>query len=276
MNGNTMSGNRSVAILTVLAFGYVFLYLPIAILIVYSFNDSRLVAVWSHASLRWYSALLENDQLREAAWLSLRIAALSATISAVLGTAAAFALQRLRPFFGSRGFEALVMMPLIVPEVLVGLSFLLLFVVAGEVVGWPGQRGATTITIAHATFGVAYATVVVRARLSQLDPMLEEAAAILGATPGRCFLKVTLPLLMPAIVAAWLLAFTLSLDDVVVASFVTGPGASTLPIVVFSSVRLGVSPQINALATLIVLFVGTLILAATLMLRGQASGRHRT
>lgn len=270
-----MSGKRNVTLLTVLAFGYVFLYLPIAILIVYSFNDNRLVTVWSHASLRWYLELLKNVQLQEAAWLSFRIAAASATIAVVLGTAAAFALQRLRPFVGRRGFEALVMMPLIIPEVLIGLSFLLLFVLAGQVIGWPGERGATTITLAHATFGMAYATVVVRARLSQLDPRLEEAAAILGATPARSFLKVTLPLLLPAIAAAWLLAFTLSLDDVVIASFVTGPGASTLPIVVFSSVRLGVSPQINALATLIVVFVGLLILAATLILRGQAKGRRQ-
>lgn len=269
-----MRGNRSVTLLTVLAFGYVFLYLPIAILIVYSFNDSQLVAVWSHASLRWYFALLKNAQLQEAAWLSFRIAAVSATIAVVLGTAAAFALQRLPAFIGRGGFEALVMMPLIVPEVLIGLSFLLLFVVAGQAVGWPGERGATTITLAHATFSMAYATVVIRARLSQLDPKLEEAAAILGATPARTFRKVTLPLLMPAIVAAWLLAFTLSLDDVVVASFVTGPGASTLPIVVFSSVRLGVSPQINALATLIVIFVGLLILSATLILRRHAKDSH--
>ena len=265
-----MNATRSVTLLSVLAFGYVFLYLPIAILIVYSFNDSQLVTVWSHASLRWYFALLKNTQLQEAAWLSLRIAAVSATIAAVLGTAAAFALQRLRPFAGSRSYEALVMMPLVIPEVLIGLSLLLLFVVLGATIGWPGTRGATTVTLAHATFSMAYATVVVRARLSQLDPALEEAAAILGAKPWRAFLRVTLPLLMPAIAAAWLLAFTLSLDDVVVASFVTGPGASTLPIVVFSSVRLGVSPQINALATLIVVFVACLILAATFMSRAGA------
>ena len=270
-----MNGRRSIMLLSMLAFGYVFLYLPIAILIAYSFNDSRLVAVWSHASLRWYAALLHNVQLQEAAWLSLRIAAASATMAVILGTAAAFALQRLRPFPGGGGFEALVMMPLVIPEVLTGLSLLLLFVVAGDSIGWPQQRGATTITLAHATFGMAYATVVVRARLSQLDPALEEAAAILGATPWRSFRRVTLPLLMPAIAAAWLLAFTLSLDDVVIASFVTGPGASTLPIVVFSSVRLGVSPQINALATLIVVFVGLVILSTTMLLRAEARKSRR-
>lgn len=261
-----MTGRRSIALISVLGFGYAFLYLPIAILIVYSFNDSRLVTVWSHASLRWYAALLENEQLLDAAWLSLRVAAVSATLSVAMGTAAAFALQRLKPFFASRSYEALLMLPLIVPEVLIGLSLLLMFVVLGEVIGGP-ERGAVTITIAHASFGTAYAAVVIRARLSQLDPSLDEAAAILGATPWRTFRRVTLPLLMPATAAGWLLAFTLSLDDVVVASFVTGPGASTLPIVVFSSVRLGVSPQINALATLMVTFVSCLILAATLMTR---------
>ncbi|RDV05608.1 ABC transporter permease [Undibacter mobilis] len=261
-----MTGRRSIALLSALAFGYAFLYLPIVILIIYSFNDSRLVTVWSHASLRWYAALLENTQMLEAAWLSLRIAAVSATLSAALGTAAAFALQRLKPFFAQRGYEALALMPLIVPEVLIGLSMLLLFVVLGDTIGWP-ERGATTITLAHASFGMAYATVVIRARLTQLDPALDEAAAILGATPWRTFRRVTLPLLAPAIAAGWLLSFTLSLDDVVVASFVTGPGATTLPIVVFSSVRLGVSPQINALATAIVVLVSILIVTATLMTR---------
>ncbi|MFA6266167.1 MAG: ABC transporter permease subunit [Pseudolabrys sp.] len=268
-----MTGRRPIALMSLLGFGYAFLYLPIAILIVYSFNDSRLVMVWSHASLRWYGALLDNDQLLDAAWLSLRVAAVSATMSVALGTAAAVALQRLRPFFAGRSYEALAMMPLVVPEVLIGLSLLLLFVVLGNIIGWPAERGAMTITIAHATFGMAYATVVIRARLSQLDPAFDEAAAILGATPWRAFRRVTLPLLMPAIAAGWLLAFTLSLDDVVVASFVTGPGASTLPIVVFSSVRLGVSPQINALATLIVVFVSCLILAATLMTRAGHRAR---
>lgn len=268
-----MTGRRSITLLTALAFGYAFLYLPIVILIVYSFNDSRLVTVWSHASLRWYAALLENDQMLEAAWLSLRVATVSATVSAALGTAAAFALQRLKPFFAERGYEALALMPLIVPEVLIGLSMLLLFVVLGDTIGWP-ERGATTIMLAHASFGMAYATVVIRARLTQLDPALDEAAAILGATPWRTFRRVTLPLLAPAIAAGWLLSFTLSLDDVVVASFVTGPGASTLPIVVFSSVRLGVSPQINALATVIVVLVSILIVTATLMTRtGRGVGR---
>jgi putrescine transport system permease protein len=258
---------RPVFALSVLAFGYAFLYVPIAVLIAYSFNDNRLVTVWSHFSTRWYSELFHNVQIGDALWLSLRVAAVSATVSAVLGTLAAFAMQRVRRFVGRSAFEALAMAPLILPEVLTGLSLLLLFVFLGENFGWPARRGVTTITLAHITFGMAFATVVIRARLSQLDPALEEAAADLGATPWRAFRRVTLPLLMPAILAAWLLAFTLSLDDVVIASFVTGPGASTLPIVIFSSVRLGVSPQINALATLLVIAVAVLIMTAMLMLR---------
>jgi putrescine transport system permease protein len=251
----------------VLAFGYAFLYLPIAILIVYSFNDNRLVTVWSHFSTRWYGELFHNAQIGDALWLSLRVAAVSATASAVLGTLAAFVMQRAGRFAGRSAFEVLATAPLILPEVLTGLSLLVLFVFLGEAIGWPAQRGADTITLAHIPFGMAYAVVVIRARLSQIDPLLEEAAADLGATPWRTFLRVSLPLLLPAIFAAWLLAFTLSLDDVVIASFVTGPGATTLPIVIFSSVRLGVSPQINALATLLVLGVAVLIVAAMLMVR---------
>jgi putrescine transport system permease protein len=258
---------RSAFPLTVLAFGYAFLYLPIAILIVYSFNDNRLVTVWSHFSTRWYGELFHNPQIGDALWLSLRVAAVSATASAVLGTLAAFVMQRAGRFAGRSAFEVLATAPLILPEVLTGLSLLLLFVFLGEAIGWPAQRGADTITLAHIPFGMAYAVVVIRARLSQIDPLLEEAAADLGATPWRTFLRVSLPLLLPAIFAAWLLAFTLSLDDVVIASFVTGPGATTLPIVIFSSVRLGVSPQINALATLLVLGVAVLIVTAMLMVR---------
>jgi putrescine transport system permease protein len=258
---------RPVLALSVLAFGYAFLYVPIAILMVYSFNDNRLVTVWSHFSTRWYGELFRNAQIGDALWLSLRIAAMSATASVVLGTMAAFAMERVRRFRGRSLFTVLTMTPLVLPEVLTGLSLLLLLVFLGDTIGWPERRGMSTITIAHITFGMAYATVIVRARLLQLDQSLEEAAADLGATPWRAFLRVTLPLLLPGIAAAWLLAFTLSLDDVVIASFVTGPGASTLPIVIFSSVRLGVSPQINALATLLVVSVAILIAAATLMLR---------
>lgn len=253
--------------LTVLAFGYAFLYLPIAVLVAYSFNDNRLVAVWSRFSVRWYGELFHNAQIGDALWLSLQVAAVTATASIVLGTMAAFAMQRMGRFVGRGTFAALATTPLVLPEVLTGLSLLMLFVFLGGALGWPGQRGADTITLAHIPFGMAYAIVVIRARLSQLDRSLEEAAADLGATPWRTFRRVTLPLLMPSIAAAWLLAFTLSLDDVVIASFVTGPGASTLPIVIFSSVRLGVSPQVNALATLLILAVGVLIVSATLLMR---------
>ncbi len=250
------------------------LYVPIAILILYSFNDSQLVSVWSHFSTRWYGELFKNAQMREAAWLSFSIATISATASTVLGTAAAFALRSMRPSPGRSLFEGLLMVPLILPEVLTGLAMLLLFVFLGEAIGWPRTRGTATIAIAHITFGMAYAAVLIRARLSQQDPVLEEAAADLGATPWRIFWRVSLPLLAPALIAAWLLAFTLSLDDVVISSFVTGPGASTLPIVVLSSVRLGVSPQINALASLLVLFVAVLMIAATLVLRSSSRQKH--
>ncbi|WP_020176904.1 ABC transporter permease subunit [Methyloferula stellata] len=270
-----MNGRRSTALLSLVAFGYAFLYVPIAILILYSFNDSQLVSVWSHFSTRWYGELFKNAQMRDAAWLSFSIAIMSATASILLGTAAAFALRPMRASPGRSLFEALLITPLILPEVLTGLAMLLLFVFFGEAIGWPRTRGISTIVIAHITFGMAYATVVIRARLSQQDPVLEEAAADLGATPWRIFSRVSLPLLAPALVAAWLLAFTLSLDDVVISSFVTGPGASTLPIVVLSSVRLGVSPQINALASLLVLFVAMLMMAATLVLRG-GTGRNNT
>jgi putrescine transport system permease protein len=259
---------------TMLAFGYAFLYVPIVVLIAYSFNDNRLVAVWSHFSTRWYGELFHNAQIGEALWLSLRVAATSATAAVVLGTMTAFAMQRMGRFVGRGAFEAMAMTPLVLPEVLTGLSLLLLFVFLGQTIGWPAQRGAQTITLSHIPFGMAYAAVVIRARLSQLDPAFDEAASDLGATPWRTFRRVTLPLLMPAVLAAWLLAFTLSLDDVVIASFVTGPGASTLPIVIFSSVRLGVSPQINALATLLVLAVSVLIVTAMLMLgRGEERAR---
>jgi putrescine transport system permease protein len=266
---------RSIFPVTVLAFGYAFLYVPIVLLIIYSFNDNRLVTVWSHFSTRWYGELFHNAKIGDALWLSLRVAAMSATASVVLGTMAAFVMQRAGRFFGRTAFEALATMPLILPEVLTGLSLLVLFVMLGDLIGWPAQRGASTITLAHIPFGMAYALVVVRARLSQLDPGLEDAAADLGATPWRTFVRITMPLLMPAIVAAWLLAFTLSLDDVVIASFVTGPGASTLPIVIFSSVRLGVSPQINALATLIVLAIAVLIVTAMVLLqRAERTARQ--
>lgn len=252
---------------SLLAFGYAFLYVPVLLLMLYSFNASRLVTVWGGFSTRWYGELWHNRPLLEAAWLSLRIAALNASLAVVLGTLAAQALVRYGRFRGRGGFELLLTAPLVMPDVLLGLSLLLLFVTLRGLFGWPDGRGLTTITLAHVSFSLAYVAVVVKARLGQLDPALEEAAMDLGATPLRLYWQITLPLIAPALLAGWLLAFTLSLDDLVIASFVAGPGASTLPMVIYSSVRLGLSPQINALATLMVLFVSLAALVAGLVMR---------
>ena len=259
---------------TVLAFGYAFLYVPVLLLIVYSFNESRLVTVWSGFSTKWYGELLRNQQLLDAAWLSIRIAATNATFAVVLGTLAANALVRHGRFRGRGAFELLLTAPLVMPDVIIGLSLLLLFVAMQQTIGWPDGRGFTTITIAHLTFSMAYVAVVVRARLAQMDRSLEEAAMDLGARPLTVYLRITLPLIAPALLSGWLLAFTLSLDDLVIASFVSGPGSTTLPMVVYSSVRMGVSPQINALATLIVLFVAIAVIVVSLALRGNG-GRTR-
>lgn len=262
-----MSSRRSMFALGALLFGYAFLYGPIAVLIAYSFNESRLVTVWGGFSLRWYGELFANARMIDAAWLSLRIAAISATAAVLLGTAAAFALVRFGRFRGHLTFSAMLVAPLVIPEVITGIALLLLFVWLQGLVGLPSGRGAGTIGIAHVTMSIAYVTVVVRARLLRLDPDLDQAAADLGAKPFAGFCQITLPLLAPALAAGWLLAFTLSLDDLVVASFVTGPGASTLPIVVFSSVRLGVTPEVNALATLLVTFVAVGVGLSTLLMR---------
>jgi putrescine transport system permease protein len=260
---------------TVLAFGYAFLYVPVLLLIVYSFNESRLVTVWTGFSTKWYGELLRNQQLLDAAWLSIRIAATNATFAVVLGPLAANALVRHGRFRGRGGFELLLTAPLVMPDVIIGLSLLLLFVAMQQTIGWPDGRGFTTITIAHLTFSMAYVAVVVRARLAQMDRSLEEAAMDLGARPLTVYLRITLPLIAPALLSGWLLAFTLSLDDLVIASFVSGPGSTTLPMVVYSSVRMGVSPQINALATLIVLFVTVAVIVVSLALRGGVGGRTR-
>lgn len=261
--------------MTVLAFGYAFLYVPIALLILYSFNDSRLVTIWGGWSVRWYASLLDNQQLLSAAWLSLRIAAVTATVSVVLGTLAGMALARFGRFRGRTLFGGLITAPLVMPEVITGLSLLLLFVTLEQLVGWPAGRGMTTITIAHITFTMAFVAVIVQSRMASLDESIEEAAMDLGARPAKVFLVITLPIIAPAILAGWLLAFTLSLDDLVIASFVSGPGSSTLPMVIFSSVRLGVTPEINALATLIVLVVTAgIILAGVLNARRERQRRR--
>lgn len=253
---------RSVFLLSALGFGYAFLYLPIALLVVWSFNGARIVNVWGGFSTKWYVELSRNDAFLEAALLSLKVAATSATAALALGTLAAVVLVRFGRFRGRLLFNGLIAAPLVMPEVILGLALLLLFVALEQLIGWPDGRGFATIAIAHTTIGMAYATVVVRSRLAQMDESLEEAAMDLGAKPMKVFFVITIPVIAPSLAAAWLLAFTLSLDDVVVAQFVSGPGATTLPIEVFSSVRLGVSPQVNALGTIIVAVVGGIILIA--------------
>ncbi|WP_127471628.1 ABC transporter permease subunit [Thiomicrorhabdus aquaedulcis] len=262
--------SRFPLLMTILVFGYAFLYGPILSLIVYSFNESRLVTVWGGWSTKWYGELLQNQQILDAAWLSIKIAAISASFAVVLGTLAALALVRFRRFKGRSMLEIMVAAPLVMPEVILGLSLLLLFVAMDDLLGWPDGRGQTTIILAHMTFAMAYVTIVVRSRIAHLDQSLEEAAMDLGAKPLKVFFAITLPIIAPALMAGWLLAFTLSLDDLVVASFVSGPGATTLPMVVYSSVRMGVSPQINALATLIVVFVSLAVaLAGYVMYRQE-------
>ena len=253
--------------------GFVFLYAPILSLVVFSFNDSRLVTVWGGFSTRWYGELLRDPQILGAAWISLKVAALSATVAVALGTLAAFVLMRFGRFRSRALLTAMATAPLVMPEVITGLSLLLLFVALEQLVGWPAGRGMTTIVIAHITFCMAYVAVVVQSRLAGMDDSLEEAAMDLGARPVRVFFDITLPVIAPALVAGWLLAFTLSLDDLVIASFVTGPGASTLPMVIFSKVRLGVSPDINALATIIIVLVALGVGIATWQMRRSAKGR---
>ncbi|HEY5641997.1 MAG TPA: ABC transporter permease subunit [Woeseiaceae bacterium] len=259
--------------LSVLAFGYAFLYVPLILVVVYSFNDSRIATVWGGFSTRWYGQLLQNDQVLDAALLSLRIALTSATLATILGTMAGLALARFGRFRGRTLFSGMITSPMVMPEVITGLSLLLLFVTLQQLTGWPGQRGFSTITIAHTTFSMAYVAVIVQSRLLAMDESLEEAAMDLGGHPLRVVFDITLPLIAPAMVAGWLLAFTLSLDDLVIASFVSGPGSSTLPMYIFSKVKLGVSPDINALATLIILFVSVGVLLAFLVARRAAGNR---
>jgi putrescine transport system permease protein len=255
--------------LTSLALGLAFLYLPIAILVIYSFNASRLVTVWGGWSTRWYSALLDDAAMLEAAWTSLRIAFLSASVATVLGTLAAMALVRMPRFRGRLAFSALIYAPLVMPEVITGLSLLLLFVAADA------DRGLWTVTIAHTTLTMCFVAVVVQSRLLTFDVSLEEAAMDLGCPPWKTFFTVTLPLILPAIAAGWMLAFTLSLDDLVIASFTTGAGVTTLPIRIYSEVRLGVKPEINAVCTIMIAVVALAIVAASLLSKFQESGRRQ-
>ena len=253
-----------------LLIGFAFLYLPIALLVVYSFNGSRLVTVWGGFSARWYGALVENEKYRDAALTSLEIAVMAATIALVLGTCAGFAMNRFRRFRGRLVFGFMLMAPLVVPEVILGLSLLLLFVAAQNWIGWPASRGIVTVTIAHATFAACFVAVLARAQLTLFDRVLEEAALDLGARPLAVLCRVILPGISPALVSGWLLAFTLSLDDLVVASFVSGPSATTLPMAVYSSVRIGVTPEVNALATVFLGIVFVMVaLAGWLMARQE-------
>jgi len=256
--------------LMALGFGYLFLYVPILLVMVYSLNDSRLVTVWGGVSLRWYGELFRNSDILAAAWLSLRVALVSATAATALGTLAGLALARAGRFRGRMLFSGMIAAPLVMPEVITGLSLLLLFVSLRTLIGWPSGRGATTIAIAHITFCMAYVAVIVQSRLANMDESLEEAAMDLGGRPLRVLVDITLPLIAPAMVSGWLLAFTLSIDDLVISSFVSGPGATTLPMLIFSKVRLGVTPDINALATLMILVVSIAVaIAGWLMLREE-------
>lgn len=263
---------------TALVFGLAFLYTPILSMIVFSFNNSRLVTVWDAAhspTLKWYGELLSNTQIVGAAWLSIRIALMSATGAVILGTLTGVALARFGPFKGRTLLSGMTTAPIVMPEVITGLSLLLMFVALEQLIGWPKGSGALTITLSHITFCMAYVTVVVQSRLAGFDESLEEAAMDLGARPVTVFFRVTLPLIVPAILSGWLLAFTLSWDDLVITQFVAGPGSSTLPMVIFSKVRLGVSPDVNALATIMVLLVSTGIITSAVWMRYQNRRRER-
>ncbi|MEW9918071.1 ABC transporter permease [Marimonas sp. MJW-29] len=249
---------------TSLTLGFAFLYLPMLVLIFYSFNASKLVTVWAGFSTRWYGELFQNEAFLDAAWVTLKVAVVSSTFATVLGTMAAYVLVRGGRFFGRTLFSGMIYAPLVMPEVITGLSLLLLFIGIGL------DRGVLTIVLAHTTFSMCYVSVVVSSRLVTFDRSLEEAALDLGATPWDSFRLVTLPIIAPAVISGWLLAFTLSLDDLVIASFTAGPSATTLPIKIFSAVRLGVSPEINALSTIMILVVTVGVITASLISKQNA------
>ncbi|WP_223476307.1 ABC transporter permease [Oricola indica] len=244
--------------------GFAFLYLPIVLLIVYSFNESRLVTVWAGFSTKWYSELFQNQGILDAAWVTVRVAFISASVATVLGTLAAVALVRYTRFRGRTVFTGMVYAPLVMPEVITGLSLLLLFVAINF------ARGFWTVTLAHITFSLCFVAVVVQSRLVSFDKSLEEAAMDLGCPPFQAFMKVTLPVIFPAVISGWMLAFTLSLDDLVIASFTSGPGATTLPMKIYSQVRLGVTPEINAVCTILIAIVTTGVLIAALLQKRRA------
>jgi len=261
---------RSGFLFSAVCFGIAFLYIPMIMLIVYSFNKSRIVPVWGGFSTKWYGVLFESEPIWEAVSLSLKIATVNACFATILGTLAGLALVRFGSFKGRTLFSGMISAPLVMPEVITGLSLLLLFITLKEFIGWPDKRGFTTITIAHITFSMAYVAVIIQSRLAGMAQDLEEAAQDLGAKPFRVLIDITLPLLAPGMLAGWLLSFTLSLDDLIIASFVSGPGAVTLPMLIYSRVRLGLRPDINALATIIILVVAAgVLLAGYIMLRQQ-------
>lgn len=270
-----MTGRRPRFVPSVMIAGFVFLYLPLVLVVIYSFNDSKLVTVWGGFSTRWYAELLHNDEIIEAALLSLRIAIVSATAAAVLGTLAGLALTRMGNFRGRTPFTGMIAAPLVMPDVITGLSLLLLFVSLSALIGWPAGRGANTIILAHTTFSMAYVAVIVQSRLSSMDESVEEAAMDLGGRPFQVTMDITLPLIAPAVVSGWLLGFTLSLDDLVIATFVSGPGSSTLPMVIFSKIRLGVTPDINAVATIIIVMVTVGVSIAGWIMMRQEGRRIR-
>lgn len=257
----------------VLGLGFLFLYVPIISLVVYSFNESQLVTVWTEFSLKWYRALLHDDELIDAAWLSIRIAVFTACASVVIGTWAGYVLARMGRFKGFTLYTGMINAPLVIPEVIQGISLLLLFVEMAKWFGWPAGRGMFTIWIGHVMLCISYVAIIVESRVRELDPALEEAALDLGATPVRVFSAITLPLISQALVAGWLLSFTLSIDDLVLSAFLSGPGSTTLPLVVFSRVRLGLNPEMNALATLFIAFVTIGVVAANYFM--QRSERRR-
>ncbi|KVD55970.1 spermidine/putrescine ABC transporter permease [Burkholderia ubonensis] len=264
-----MKPNRFLQFAVLLA-GFAFLYIPIVSLIVYSFNESKLVTVWSGFSFRWYSALVDDDELLTAAWLSLKIGLMTATASVVIGTWAGFVLARMGRFRGFALFSGMINAPLVIPEVIQGISLLLLFIELGKWIGWPAERGIFTIWLGHVMLCISYVAIIVQSRVRELDPSLEEAALDLGATPLKVFFEVTLPLISQALIAGWLLSFTLSIDDLVLSAFLSGPGSTTLPLVVFSRVRLGLNPEMNALATLLIFAVTAgVVIANFVMLRQE-------
>jgi len=261
---------RPLFLIGMLCFGFAFFYIPILSMILFSFNDSRLATVWGGFSTKWYAELFRNDKVIEAALLSLKIALISATFATILGTMTGIAMARFRRFKGRTLLSGLVTAPLVMPEVITGIASLMLFILMAQWLGWPAQRGFTTITLAHITFSMVFVTTVVHSRMIQADVSIEEAAVDLGSKPWQVLRDITLPVISPAIFSGWLLAFTISIDDVVISNFVTGPGNTTLPILIWSKVKLGVTPDINALATITVVIVGIgVIIAGTLLQRAE-------